>query len=120
MIKAIVEELNKIVPSYNLESFKSENAFLIPSFVCVDIGEKEAIGRFSHQTLFVYLYAPIDSYQLIFNLKNQIEKALHKKKLAKKKSEGYFWIEYNKLIFSKIDKTLSKRCVCLEFKIPAV
>ncbi len=120
MLKAIIEELNELKPCYNLESFNIHSAILNTSFFCVDIKEKETIGRFSHKTLFVYIYCPIEAYFILENLKKEVIKKLNKKRFSKKETNGNFWVEYTNETFSKIDKTIGKRCACLEFRIPVV
>lgn len=120
MLKAIIEELSKIAPCYSLESFNVDKAIITPLFFVVDISETETIGRFSHKTLFVYMYAPLSAHYLTMVEKKEIIKHLHKKRLSKKEEEGDFWIEYKRASFSKVDKTVNKRCVCMEFFIPAL
>ena len=120
MLKAIIEELSKLKPCYSLDNFDAKTALLDTFFFVVDFGEKEELGRFSHKPLFIYIYAPPQSFYILKELKKEVGRRLHKKKFAKKESEGYFWVEYVKEAFSKMDKTLGKRCVCMEFRVPAV
>lgn len=120
MLKAIIEELAKIKPCYSLESFNATEAVLTPCFFVVDIEEKQQVGRFSHHPLFVYVYAPSEAFGILRELKKEAINVLHKHKFEKKESEGFFFVEYVKEVFMKMDKTLNKRCICLEFRLPAI
>ncbi|MGP1414686.1 MAG: hypothetical protein ACTTJ6_01950 [Treponema sp.] len=119
MLKAIIEKLNKIEPCYTLESFEAGEGLLNNFFFVVDLEEKE-LSRFNNTPLFIYIYAPIQAYSMLKNLKNKVFKLFHKKRIAKKEGYGFFWIEYDKEVFSHVDKILNKRCMCLEFRIPTV
>lgn len=120
MLKAIIEKLNTIYPTYSLESFTPEIALLNASFLVVDLGEKEVAGKFSHQPLFIYIYTAPNTHTLSKNIKKKVQSLLHKNKIAKKTSEGFFWVEYSKEVFTKFDDTIKKQCLCLEFKIPTI
>ena len=120
MLKAIIEELNKVRPCYSLETFKAQNAILDNFFIVVDIGEKEMVGRFGHYALFVYIYTPRESFYILKGLEREVWEHLHTKTLAKKDSEGNFWITFIKEVFKKVDRTINKQCACLEFRIPTV
>ena len=120
MLKAIIKELSKMSSCYSLESFNATEAVLTPCFFVVDIGEKENVGRFSHHPLFVYVYAPCEAFGILRELKKKAINVLHKHKFEKKENEGFFFVEYVKEVFMKMDKTLNKRCICLEFRLPAI
>lgn len=120
MLKAIIEELSKVYPCYSMESFDAKSATLENFFFVVDFGVKQDFGRFSHKALFVYIYSPRQSFYMLKELKKDVWRRLHKKKFAKKEEEGNFWVEFIKEAFSKLDKTLNKRCTCMEFRVPAV
>ena len=120
MLKAIIEELAKIKPCYSLDSFNATEAVLTPCFFVVDIEEKQQVGRFSHQPLFVYVYAPSEAFGILRELKKEAINVLHKHKLMRKEENSFFWIEYVKEVFIKMDATIDKRCVCLEFRIPSI
>ena len=59
-------------------------------------------------------------YIKIRELKKKAINVLHKHKFEKKENEGFFFVEYVKEVFMKMDKTLNKRCICLEFRIPSI
>ena len=120
MLHAIIEELSKLKPAYSLETFNATETVLTPCFFVVDIGGKEEVGRFSHKPLFVYVYAPSEAFSILRELKKEAINVLHKHKLMRKEEKTFFWIEYVKEVFIKMDATIDKRCVCLEFRIPSI
>lgn len=119
MLKAIIEELEKIKPCYSLDTFNAKVSFLESFFFVVDFGEKEGAGRFSHMPMFVYIYAPPQVF-ILRELKEEVARTLHKKKFEKKDSKGFFWVEFVRVVFSRIDKPLGKQCLCMEFRVPAI
>ena len=108
MLKSIIEKLNTIAPCYSLETFNME------------IDEKKTIGRSSFIPLSIYLFFPVDAQVIQTKTKNAIIKKLHKRKLKKKESEGFFWIELERATSSHVEKTVKKRYIHLFFRIPAV
>ena len=120
MLKSIIEKLNTIAPCYSLETFNIDVALLNPIFLCVEIDEKETIGRSSFIPLSIYLFFPLDAQVIQTKTKNAIIKMLHKRKLKKKESEGFFWIEFERATSSHVEKTVKKRYIHLFFRIPAV
>jgi|GEM_PF-1702167 len=120
MLKSIIEKLNTIAPCYSEEAFIVDVALLHPIFLYVEIDEKETIGRSSFIPLSIYLYFPLDAQVIQTKTKNAIIKMLHKRKLKKKESEGFIWIEFERATSSHVDKTVRKRYIHLFFRIPAV
>ena len=120
MLKSIIEKLSTIAPCCSLETFNIDVALLNPIFLCVEIDEKETIGRSSFIPLSIYLFFPLDAQVIQTKTKNAIIKMVHKRKLKKKESEGFFWIEFERATSSHVDKTVRKRYIHLFFRIPAV
>ena len=116
MREAIIENLKKIYPTYNITRHDSgtlKKPFLV---LKMDSDIQTITGSFS--TFNVYVYAPIKAPLMLDVATKKVISSLNKKRLKKLSTEGSFFIEYTGAIGDFIEEKTDSLGRIIEFRIP--
>ena len=117
MRMAIIRELNKIYPTFNIGKLSAEKTKKKP-FITVNINNEVHTMRGSYKLVSLYIYSSLDAPLIIDNARKKVVDLLHKKILNENGQR--FILEYQGLQGEFVDEKLGCLVCLLEFRIPYI